>query len=312
MENEVKNSEECIQTNIFETSCINLGYYQIKASNNIVFKSKAKLTTDNNNLALGDILELDDKKYIMEIGQPMLKSDKTTSELTKVFVLNVLAKQINETNKGNFNVLMTSPPISFAKQSKDLPEFLQGIYNIKYNGKPYTININKVVVLPETFLVYTVNNPAKLEGKKTLIIDIGGRTTNICLLTDCKFSLEDYITISKGMYYLDNKIAKEINNNYTTYSGSDIDLLRKQNAKVLEDNSEIINSVYKQYIEEAALEIQKNSWQIDDNTIVLICGGGGIILEQQIKQVFSNAQLSNDPLFDNLKALELLSKEVFC
>jgi hypothetical protein len=296
-----------------KVSCINLGYYQVKASGDISFKSKAKSTIDDKNLASGDVIEFNGKNYIMEIGQPMLDSDKTANDLTKIFVLNVLAKQYDEQeNAGNFNVLLTSPPISFKKQSQDLPKFLEGEYKIKYNGKPMTINIKKVVVLPETFLVYTVNNPSKLKGKKTLIIDIGGRTTNVCLLTDCKFSLDDYFTISKGMYNIDQSIAKKINTaNYTSYNDEDIDLLRKQNARVLDDNKELIEEVYREHVDSIVKEVSINSWQIDNNTVILICGGGGIILEEYIQESFPNAKLSNDPLYDNLKALELMSKEVF-
>lgn len=295
-----------------KVSCINLGYYQVKASGDISFKSKAKSTIDDRNLAAGDVIEFNGKNYIMEVGQPMLDSDKTTNDLTKIFVLNVLAKQYDDENGGNFNVLLTSPPISFKKQSVDLPKFLEGEYKIKYNGKPMTINIKKVIVLPETFLVYTVNNPSKLKGKKTLIIDIGGRTTNVCLLTDCKFSLDDYFTISKGMFNLDQNIAKKINTaNYTTYIDEDIDLLRKQNAKLLDDNKELVEEVYREHVESIVKEVAINSWQIDNNAVVLICGGGGIVLEQYIQEAFKSAKLSNDPLYDNLRALEVLSKEVF-
>jgi hypothetical protein len=191
---------------------------------------------------------------------------------------------------------------------------IQGEVKVGYtaNKEEQLENIKKVVVLPETFLVYTVNNPSKLKGKKTLIIDIGGRTTNVCLLTDCKFSLDDYFTISRGMFNVDLTIAKKINTaNYTSYNDEDIDLLRKQNAKVLDDNKELIEEVYREHVESIVKEVAINSWQIDNNTVVLICGGGGIILEDYIQEAFPNAKLSNDPLFDNLRALELMSKEVF-
>lgn len=295
-----------------KVSCINLGYYQVKASEDISFKSKAKETIDDMKMAQGDFIEYNGKNYIMEVGQPMLESDKTTNELTKIFVLNVLAKQYDEATEGNFNVLLTSPPISFRQQSQDLPKFLEGEYKIKHNGHPMTINIKKVVVLPETFLVYTVNNPSKLKGKKTLIIDVGGRTTNICLLTDCKFSLDDYATIPKGMYHIDSTIAKKINSaKYTNYSDNDVSMERDQKSNILDENKSLVEEVYREHVENIVKEVSVNSWEIDKNAVVLICGGGGIVLEEYIQEAYPNAKLSNDPLYDNLKALEMMSKEVF-
>lgn len=295
-----------------KVSCINLGYYQVKANENICFKSMAKTTIDDNQISEGDTIKLNDRKYILEVGQPMLESDKTTSELTKVFVLNVLAKQMKEKNEETFNVLLTSPPVSFKRQRDELPLFLKGRYDIQYNGEEKSILINEVVVLPETFLIYTVNSPNKLKGKKTLIIDIGGRTTNVCLLTDCKFNLDDYITLPQGMYHIDTSIANEINSeNYTSYNFTDIELLRKGNADLLIDNEDILDRIYTNHVEEILKQIQIKSWQIDKYSNILICGGGGTILEENIQQVFPNATLSNDPLFDNLKALEMLSKEIF-
>lgn len=297
------------------TSCINLGYYQIKANQDICFKSKAKVTTDEHNIASGDVLELDDKKYIIEIGQPMLEGDKTTSELTKVFVLNVLCKQLEGESEGVFNLLVTSPPISFKRQSKELPGFLEGEYNVKYNKEEKKIAINKVVVLPETFIAYVVNNPSKLKNKKALIIDIGGKTTNICLLTDCKFNLDDdYVTLTKGMYHINGKIAKILDENeYTTYSDNeeDIELLRENNSDLLTTYKNEIDAVYSEHAEQILKAIQKKAWQIDNNNPILICGGGGILLEKYIKEIFPHATLSKDPLYDNLNALELMAKGMF-
>lgn len=294
-------------------ACINLGYYQVKASNDVCFKSRAKITIDDKNMSSGDILEYNDKKYILEIGQPVLDGDKTSSELTKVFVLTALAK-MNDSEDGEFNVLLTAPPISFEQQSKQLPEFLEGEYSVKLNNKPIEIKINKVVVLPETFLIYTVNSPSKLKNGKTLIIDVGGRTTNICILNNCKFSLEDdYTTIPKGMYHICNSIAQGINKDkFTTYDDEDISGYIETRSKMVDDNIDKFEKGYRDHVEEIAKNIAIKSWQIDQYTNVLVTGGGGMVLEDYIKEeLFPNAKLSNEPLWDNLKALEVMAKGVF-
>ena len=66
------------------TAAINLGYYQIKANDEICFKSRAELTSDNHNITGGDMLELEGNKYVLEVGNPLLEGDKTVSPLTKV------------------------------------------------------------------------------------------------------------------------------------------------------------------------------------------------------------------------------------
>lgn len=293
--------------------CINLGYYQVKASNDVCFKSKAKITTDDKQLAMGDILELNGVKYLMEDGTPILEGNKTQDEKTKAFVLNALAKQLdNNEDSAIFNILLTSPPSYIRGQSKELPEFIEGEYNIVYNNKPLKITINNAIVYPETFIVYMVNNPSKLKGKKTLIIDIGGKTTNVCLLMDCKFNLEDYITLPQGMYHLDTNIYKMINSTeYTTYKQDDIDMFRNQNAKILDKYKKEIHEIYMEHVKEIVKEINIKSWEIDSYTNILICGGGGLVLEDAIQEVYPHARLSNEPVYDNLRALEVLAKGVF-
>lgn len=294
---------------------INLGYYQTKADNGICFKSRATETSKNQNLTLGDIIELGDKCYILETGNPVLVGDKTISPLTKIFVLNALVKMMGkEESEAIFNVAISSPPVSYSLQKEQLPLFLEGTFDIVYNNVAKKIIINKVIVYPETFIAYLVNSPTRLKDKKVIIIDIGGKTTNICRLDKNKFSLkDDYITIQSGMFNIDSKIAGLINSQdlEVNYQEDDVSYIRENNTNKWKKYFNLAEGVYRKHSEDIFSNIRKNSWNLDEDYIVLVCGGGGTVLIKYIQELFEGAKLSNDPLFDNQKALEVISKGVF-
>lgn len=289
-------------------ACINLGYYQVKASNNITFKSQLKVTKDKHNLVGLDVIEYDGVKYIVGTGEAALDFNKTKSISNKIFVLTALAKMIKKEKEGIFNILITTPPLAYDTQSELLPEYLKGNYEVVYKDEVKNILINEVQVVPETFITYLVNDAEYLKTKMTVIIDIGGRTTNICRLTDNTFVAdEDTISFNEGMYNIDLNIAKEaLIRLEKSYDGDFIDLLRKNNDAGWKEIHPIAEEVYKEHVKKIIDMITKNNWIVDENCEILLCGGGSIHLEKQLKEAFPNARLSNNPLYDNLYGLEAL------
>jgi plasmid segregation protein ParM len=298
---------------------INNGYYNYKSIDNQMFRALCKKTDFENTKVACDVITLDDVSYIIGAGKPNFNMDKTTLEHTKVLTLNMLARFV-ENKKESFQILLSSPPIVFNEQSEKLPQYLKGTYKITWNKKPLEITIDEVYVLPETFIVYNVNNDnKKYSDKIVLIIDVGGFTTNICKVTLGNFKDEsDYHTIQHGMYHLDTEISQYLNSKHSELNchESEMFIYRKTgltssitNTNILEIEEENINDICNAFIDDIIDACIKKGWNVHAHEI-LVTGGGGATLYPLIKKKLPKAELSHNPIFDNLNGLELYTKGV--
>jgi hypothetical protein len=267
-----------------------------------------------------DVIILDDEAYNIGVGEPNLKMDKTQTEETKVLVLNMLCRIMN-TNKESFKLVLCCPPLAYDTQSTDLPMYLRGRYTLTWNGKIREITIEDVVVLPETFVVFNVNNDnGKYDNAILLIIDIGGFTTNICKITYGNFTADDFITIQHGMYHLNSAISQYLNGQYKQLNTKpdEIDGYRKNGLYIdeLEENifkleKDSIDTICCEFIDTIINRCVDKGWDIASYK-KLLTGGGGLILHPLIKEVYyKSAELSKDPIFDNYNGLCSFSNEVF-
>lgn len=160
---------------------INNGYYNVKADNNLIFKS-AYIEIDPKSdeyYSSKDMLEFNGKYYIVGDGMGDYDMDKTLTEANKIFILNVLVKRLELSKKtsGNFTLLLSAPPRSLKGQKIKLYDYLKGIYEVGYHDTKYTIIIEDVRVYPEAILAYIVNKPKFNFRNKVVVIDIGGCVT---------------------------------------------------------------------------------------------------------------------------------------
>lgn len=298
---------------------INNGYYQYKSIDKQMFKSCIEPYTYGGFRGNADVLEYDNKTYLIGAGTPNTSLDKTSSEDTKILILNMLSRFMKEATKENFKIVLTAPPLVYESQKEELSEYLAGNYKLIHNDILKEINIETIKIFPETFCAFLANEPNKYENKILLLVDIGGYTTNICKITNGNFTSSDYITVQKGMYFLDNEITKLINSKYhQNIQDEDMIYYRQDGLYIDDDNENLlvtehvnIEDIYLQFLSEIMEKCREKSWSVKAyNSIIL--GGGGLTLFNIIKNNFlPKAKLSNDPIFDNLNGLSLLAKKVY-
>jgi hypothetical protein len=269
----------------------------------------SRLTIDNYGSIQGcDVLEFDGVKYVIGSGNTNTDMDKSNNEFTKIFVLNMLARFTQD--RESFRVVLSSPPLVYSKQKEVLPEYLiSDDYEVIHNGKKKIISINDVKVYPETIAAYLVNKES-FKGKNVIVLDVGGLTTNGVLLKKNNFNKDDIFTIKHGMYHLDFKICQYLlSENGFNCEAEDIQYFRDTQDKILDDEN--ITDIYKGFIDKIVERMDNKNWNYSKFD-VLVTGGGGKILIDFIRQfALPQAVLSNDPLFDNLKGLDLLAKQVW-
>lgn len=295
-----------------KTVPINNGYFNYKSVDRKQFKSRIEKSLCTGVGSNCDTLIFEEETYIVGQGEFNIDRDKTQDEkFTKILVLNMLAKFMDERQeRETFKVYLSTPPKMYKNQSKNLPKYLEGDYKICHNGRKLDITISSVKVYPETFIVY-LNHQEKYRDKNLLIWDIGGFTTNIVLIRQGSFTINDFLTLENGMYFLDEKIAQYLSANDNikqTFNIDDIQYMRDTEDEILKVNQPYIDELYTKHIKEIIKRIELKGWnyQLYDN---LCTGGGSKILFDNIKQLVNKVELSNDPVFDNLKALELLATE---
>jgi len=295
-----------------KTVAINNGYYQYKSMDKHMFKARIKKCLCNEAQSNCDILTIDEQSYIIGEGDFCIDNDKTSNENNKILILNMLAKFIDsDKEKETFNVYLCTPPSLYKNQSEALPSYLKGTYKIVANDKPIEITINNVQVFPESFIIY-LNYQEKYKNKNLIIFDIGGHTTNIVLIKKGVFTNEDYITIGNGMYHIDDKICQYLNGKHldTTFNIDDIQYLRDIGDNLLTAEEPELFKIYDDYVSELVNAMQLKQWNIKYYE-KLCTGGGSKILYENMENVFDRIELSIEPLFDNVKALEkLASKKV--
>lgn len=144
----------------------------------ITFESRLKEFQDINNFSDKDVLEIDNKKFIMEEGyfeNNLIKHDKEN-------FINLVYYAIGKVTDENAVKLVIGIPAgqyNYEKENLKNAILKENCKSIKINGELKVITIEDVFVVPEGYGI-KIEALQDLNNKnKTLIIDIGGGTTDI-------------------------------------------------------------------------------------------------------------------------------------
>ncbi|KEH90636.1 ParM/StbA family protein [Clostridium botulinum] len=288
---------------------VDLGNYGVKTSSGISFLSKISdiesFTEENTVIYEGE------KLYIGE-GEFSTDWNKILKETTLPLLFTSLARSSTE----NIFEVVLGLPIQQYKQNKirlkDLIQENRG-KTITIDGIERDIIISDIEIAPEGASAYynLSSEERKLIGNKPLIIvDIGGRTTDVCLLKDKK--IQGFKTISVGMLNIYSDIVDEVNNKYTeSFRLEEGESILKEGLFLYgekQDRSFIkpiiqrhFNSIYKEL--QLSFEVTKG--------YVFLTGGGSFVFRRAFKNRLKNLLISSDPLFDNVKGFKKVGEKLW-
>ena len=259
---------------------IDIGNYQIKTSENIIFDSK--VTTEKFFGTDADKLTLSNKTYYLGEGNLEIEARKFDKENFLPLLLGAICKS---TDADTIDLALGLPIIQFKdKETRtELINMLQGnSYKVVYNNIPSTKFIRSVQVFPEGISGYLyLKNQGLLNAvgyRDAILIDVGGKTTDIALIKNNKATLptsvnvgtiDIYYSIAKALRerYYDAKIDVEKIQDYLDkgfyYKGEKQDITFAINTtKVL----------FKQIYDEL-----KINYSIETEAVVVIGGGAKIL-----------------------------------
>ena len=292
---------------------IDIGNYQIKTSENIIFDSK--VTTEKFFGTDADKLTLSNKTYYLGEGNLEIEARKFDKENFLPLLLGAICKS---TDADTIDLALGLPIIQFKdKETRtELINMLQGnSYKVVYNNIPSTKFIRSVQVFPEGISGYLyLKNQGLLNAvgyRDAILIDVGGKTTDIALIKNNKATLptsvnvgtiDIYYSIAKALRerYYDAKIDVEKIQDYLDkgfyYKGEKQDITFAINTtKVL----------FKQIYDEL-----KINYSIETEAVVVIGGGAKILgsaFKKNIPGIIIMENIDRD-IFSNAKGYKMLMK----
>jgi plasmid segregation protein ParM len=193
---------------------IDIGNYQIKTSENIIFDSK--VTTEKFFGTDADKLTISNKTYYLGEGNLEIESRKFDKENFLPLLLGAICKS---TDADAIDLALGLPIIQFKNKDTraELINMLQGnSYKVVYNNIGSTKFIRSVQVFPEGISGYLyLKNQGLLNDvgyRDAILIDVGGKTTDIALIKNNKATLPTSVNVGTiDIYY---SIAKALRERY--------------------------------------------------------------------------------------------------
>lgn len=288
---------------------IDLGNFGVNTSENDFFYSRI---SDISNFSEENKINYEGIDLYIGDGEFSTDWNKGKKESTLPLLFSALARSSNE----NFFQVVLGLPIQQYKNNKD--EFQKYIEEnrgktIIYKSIRREIIISDVLIAPEGAAAYynlSMEQKNIIGTKPLIIIDIGGRTTDVCLFENKKIKFVR--TIPVGMLNTYKDIIDYINTTYTEgYKLEDGEQILKEGLFLRGKQQDV--SFIKPILQRHFNSIYKDL-QLNFNTskgYVLLTGGGSITFKQAFKNRLENLIISDDPVFDNAKGFKKLGESIW-
>lgn len=290
---------------------IDLGNFYTKTSNENKFESRLRLCNDKvfELLSSGNVIVYQNRKYLLESGSFDVinnKSDKTSENI----IVNLCAALSIDVPNGSSVRLAVGLPIDeySIRQDEFKKMILDNPINFSKGGNNYSYEIESLHVMPECMGVYYSLDEATLKeliGKSIIIIDIGGKTTDICYIEyyNNRRRVVDHLTLKVGTIDIYKRIAKKINIEYgLNIKKEEVHNVIVNNAYVGDIDMSFVDSIY----DEVAYEIFNSIQGEYDYKIAhtIVAGGGSSLIFDNIKKYIDKNISCNKDFYANAKGFK--------
>ena len=285
-----------------ETIGIDLGNCNLKTSKKIIVTA---LITRGGNYLISTGYEINFNGELFIIGEG--DYDTNLNKLSKENLLPMLCLAAGLSTKEEFIRVVLGLPINQYRSNKNkMLEIIEEnkILNFKLNGLDRCICIEEASIFPEgvaTYYSLDIEKRKALVDQDLIILDIGGRTTDIALLkAGKKRSVAKSTSLDVGMINIYNDMINEINSLYTLgLNIEDAEGILKNGLEVdgEKQDTSFIKNIVKNNIEKVFKELNI-SYPVRTSPLI-VTGGGGKSFFKSLKKRYPTAQLVEDNLFSN-------------
>lgn len=284
---------------------IDLGNYNIKGINSEGKQVNFKSNVSRDYEAYPDgfnYINIDGEYTFFEKGNFSKEYIKTKKDYISQLLYAI--SKLNEDKDHIETNLTLLLPISEMEHNKKYVDDLKGkefAFTVKTSKKSNKkIKIKDVFVVPEGYASYfTLDNSIKKNN--VLILDVGGRTTNVVAMDNGKPQVLNTYKIGVLDFYLK---LKNINAD-KEYKLEDIEkAINKGDIKVSKKQLAVFTN---DIINEISINVNLNHYNY-----VIFTGGGALVIEEIIKENLpKQCILAKEPLYTNLRGSLIVSKEIW-
>ena len=252
----------------------------------MVVESRIKEYTNIDELGSNDIMTFDNKKYVIEQGEFENNLVKHEKENFLPLMFYTIAKI---TEEEHINLVIGIPAGQYNDRKDELKEFIKenNFKRISINDKPRQIYIDNVLVVPESYGLKANGAMAQCEsGLSTLVVDIGGGTTDIADFNE-NYSLIGGESIKYGLLDLYRLARKTLSN-----KPYDLDITLAEAKKYFDGDKDLLNkdTSYKNEIMLQSIKIIVNElrglYPNLSNTNIILTGGGAEKIYPTFKKLY--------------------------
>ncbi|WP_425447580.1 hypothetical protein [Dethiothermospora halolimnae] len=277
------------------------GYTYTKNSKGIIFPSKVR---EGEDLDINNVIrvEYQGRNYIVgeKESNYTVDTNKANDEKTLLNIITSIGMSVS--NKSNIKVMTGLPPLHYKAQKETLKSnLIDRNFNIKINGDNKSFRISDAdVFIQGAGPVF--QNPTKYINSKTIVIDIGGLTVDVCYFEGLK--LLKYRTYTLGMLKLYSNVISQINEKL------ELDLIVADAEKILNEGIKIygeqqditfLKPILDSHINNILTNI-KLDFPLKTMDHIIQIGGGSICLNLDIPnaEILPNSQFINAYCYEEI------------
>lgn len=294
---------------------IDLGNVNVKTSSRIIYPNKItqeeRYYEDEENIRM----VIEGNRYVLGVGEYCTNYIKAQRKDT---IVNLLAA-IALSTKDNINQVVLGLPIQQYKTDKVKLENMileNRISRFTINDIERQIIISDCRVFPEGLAVYySLSDEIKKQigNRDIIIIDIGGRTTDICLysIVNGKRKLVNYATIPAGTLNIYSDFINAINGEYG------LDKLKEDAQDILQQglwvdgekqSLKFTKPIFQKYLNRVMSEVRLN-YSVRTAQPIL-CGGGGKLLQGLFRKEIKGLIVDNN-IFCNAGGFKRVGESIW-
>ena len=220
--------------------------------------------------------------------------DKTEDDRFFILTLFAIAKEleyrdVSETlDPIDITLLVGLPPAHYEQLHSRFEQYFlrrREAIDFEYNGKYYSIRINKVLSYPQAFAAAVTQYSTLKAHSVAYIIDIGGFTIDVLKLRFGRPDLEVVESFEKGVITLYNSIASKCNSQYARIlEECEIDeVIRNQPTVLPGEVQQLIRIMTSDFLAEFYNFLRERGIDVSTSKCVF-AGGGSLLLRGMIER----------------------------
>ena len=220
--------------------------------------------------------------------------DKTEDDRFFILTLFAIAKEleyrdVSETlDPIEITLLVGLPPAHYEQLHSRFEQYFlrrREAIDFEYNGKYYSVRINKVLSYPQAFAAAVTQYSTLKAHSVAYIIDIGGFTIDVLKLRFGRPDLEVVESFEKGVITLYNSIASKCNSQYARIlEECEIDeVIRNQPTVLPGEVQQLIRIMTSDFLAEFYNFLRERGIDVSTSKCVF-AGGGSLLLRSMIER----------------------------